>query len=110
MTAMFSTVSHLHQLHEVLKVLLLVDGELAVVVDDAIVLHFAVTADAQGIIARIVGALPHQEQTCLWRVKQPLGLLPSYLPMKPTTGREERRRIKVRKGRGEANWYVRENW
>lgn len=91
MTAMFSTVSHLHQLHEVLKVLFLVDGELAIVVDDAIVFHFAVAADAQGIITGIVGALPHQEQTRLWRVKQPLRLLPRDLPMKPTTGKEERK-------------------
>lgn len=104
MTAMFSTVSHLHQLHEVLEVLLLINGELAVVVDDAIVLHFAVAADAQGIITRIVGALPHKEQTCLWGVEQPLCLLPSYLPMKPATRREERQKMKVRKGKEGVKW------
>ena len=87
MTAM---VPHLHQLHEVLKVLLLVDGELAVVVDDAVVLHLAVAADAQGVVAGVVGALPYQEQTCLRRVEEPLSLLPSYLPMKPAGGREEK--------------------
>lgn len=59
MTAIFSTISHLYQLHEVLKVLLLINGEFAVVVDDAVVLHLAVTANAQGIITGIVGAFPH---------------------------------------------------
>lgn len=81
--------SHLNQLHEVLKVLLFVNGELAVVVDDAIVLHLAVAADAQGVITGIVGALTHQEQARLRRVEEPLGLLPSYLPMKPATGMED---------------------
>lgn len=99
MTAMYSTVSHLHQLHEVLKVLLLVDCKLAVVVDDAVVLHFAIAADAQGIITGIVGALPHQEQTRLWRVEQPFSLLPSYLSMKPATGRKESQRTKVKRGK-----------
>lgn len=75
--------AHLNQLHKVLKVLLLIDGELAVVVDDAVVLHLPITADTQGVISRIVGAFPHQEQARLWRVQEPLGLLTSYLPMKP---------------------------
>lgn len=80
---------HLNQLHEVLKVLLLIDGELAVVVDDAVVLHLPVTADTEGVIARIVGAFPHQEQTRLWGVQEPLGLLARYLPMKPPGRRAE---------------------
>lgn len=88
MAAMLPDVPHLHQLHEVLEILLLVDGELAVVVYDAVVLHLAVAADAQGVVAGIVGALPYQEQARLWRVEEPLGLLSSYLPMKPATGRE----------------------
>lgn len=82
-------IPHLNQLHEVLKVLLFVDGELPVVVDDAVVLHLAVAADAQGVIPGIVGALPHQEQARLRRVEEPLGLLPSYLPVKPPTRREK---------------------
>lgn len=94
MAAMFSAVPHLNQLHEVLKVLLLVNGELAVVVDDAVVLHLAVAADAQGVIAGVVGALPHQEQARLRRVEEPLGLLPCYLPMKPATRRKHGQNIK----------------
>lgn len=58
---MLSILPHLHQLHEVLKILFLVDGEFAIVVDDAVVLHLAITADTQGVISRIVGAFPHQE-------------------------------------------------
>lgn len=74
---------HLHQLHQVLKVLLLVDGELAVVVDDAVVLHLPVTAHTQGVVSRVVGALPHQEQARLRGVQEPLRLLSSDLPMEP---------------------------
>ncbi len=99
MAAVFSAVTHLNQLHEVLKVLLLVNGELAVVVDDAVVLHLAVAADAQGVIAGIVGALPHQEQARLRRVEEPLGLLPSYLPMKPAARRKDEQKMKDERGR-----------
>lgn len=95
-----AAVPHLNQLHEVLKVLLLVNGELAVVIDDAVVLHLAIAADAQCVIAGIVGALPHQEQARLRRVEEPLGLLPSYLPMKPATRREDRQKKKDKRKRG----------
>lgn len=61
-------------------------------VDDAVVLHLAIAANAQGVVARVVGAFPHQEQPRLRRVEEPLGLLPSYLPVKPAGGREERQR------------------
>lgn len=70
-------------------------------VDDAVVLHLAVAADAQGVVAGVVGALPHQEQARLWRVEQPLGLLPSYLPVKPATRRKDRKRMKDKRGRKE---------
>lgn len=83
---------HLNQLHEVLEVLLLVDGELAVVVDDAVVLHFAVAADAQRVVAGVVGALPHQEQARLRGVEEPLGLLPGDLPVEPAVRAGRRRR------------------
>lgn len=98
----FCGLPHLHQLHEVLEVLLLVNGELAVVVDDAVVLHLAVAADAQGVVAGVVGAFPHQEQTRFRRVKESLGLLPSYLPMKPAGRREEK------EGRGEEKRAIKE--
>lgn len=52
-------------------------------VDDAVVLHLAVTADTQGVVSRIVGALAHQEQARLWRVQEPLGLLSGDLPVEP---------------------------
>lgn len=78
-----SECAHLNQLHEVLKVLLLVDGELAVVVDDAVVLHLAVAAHTQGVVPGIVGALSHQEQARLRWVEEPLGLLASDFPMEP---------------------------
>lgn len=58
-------------------------------VDDAVMLHLAVAADAQGVISGVVGALPHQEQARLRRVEEPLGLLPSYLPVEPAAWRGE---------------------
>ena len=76
--------SHLNQLHEVFKVALFIDSELAVVVDDAVVLHLAVAAHTQGVVTGEVGALSHQEQACFRRVKQLLCLIPRYLPMKPS--------------------------
>lgn len=79
--------SYLHQLHEVFKEGLFVDCELAVMVDDAVVLHLSVTADTQRVIAGKVGALAHQEQACFRRVEQTLRLIPCYLPMKPPGSR-----------------------
>ena len=80
--------SYLNQLHEVFKVPLVIDGELAVGVDDAIVLHLAFAAHTQGVVAGEVGALSHQEQAGFMRDKQLLCLFPSYLPMKPSGSQE----------------------
>lgn len=81
---------HLHQLHEVLEVHLLVDAELAGGVDDAVVLHLALAADAQRVVPGVVGALPHQEQPGLGGVQQPLRLLPRDLPVEPPVGHRVR--------------------
>lgn len=86
-----AVMSYLHQLHEVFKEGLLVDGELAVMVDDAVVLHLSLAADTQRVIAGKVGALAHQEQACFRRVEQALRLIPRYLPVKPS-GKEKNRR------------------
>lgn len=75
---------HLHELHEVFEVLLLIDGQFAVVVDDAVMLYLAVAADTQGVVSRVVGALTHQEEARLWGVKQSLGLLACDLSMEPS--------------------------
>ena len=79
--------AHLHQLHEVLKVHLFIDAELAGVVHDAVVLHLAITAHAQRVVPGGVGALPHQEQACLWWAQEPLCLFPRDLAMEPAAGR-----------------------
>lgn len=76
--------SYLDQLHEVIKVPLVIDTQLAVGVDDAVVLHFTVAAHTQGVVAGKVGALSHQEQAGFRRVKQQLCLIPRDLPMKPS--------------------------
>lgn len=81
--------SYLHQLHEVFKEHLVINCELAIVVDDVVVLHLSFAADAQRVVARKVGALAHQEQARLRRVEQVLRLVPSYLPMKPPGRRED---------------------
>lgn len=80
--------SHLNQLHEVFKVHLIINCELAVVVDDTVVLHLAITAHTQGVVTGEVGALSHQVQAGFRRVKQLLCLVPRYLPMKPS-GRDK---------------------
>lgn len=84
---------YLYKLHEVFKIGLFIDGELAVVVDDAIVLHLTVAAHTQSVVAREVSAFPHQEQACLRGVKQPLRLIPSYLAMKPSGGRGNQKSV-----------------
>lgn len=76
--------SHLNQLHEVFKVHLVINCELAVVVDDTVVLHLAVAAHTQGVVTGEVGALSHQVQAGFRGVKQLLCLVPRYLPMKPS--------------------------
>lgn len=79
--------THLHQLHEVLKVHLLINAQLARMVHDAVVFYLAFTAHTQCVVPRVVGAFPHQEQACLWWVEKPLGLLPCDLAMEPAGGR-----------------------
>lgn len=83
----WAIMSYLHQLHEVFKEHLFVNRELAVVVDDAVVLHLSFAADAQRVVAGKVGALTHQEQACFGRVEQMLRPIPRYLPMEPSGGR-----------------------
>lgn len=88
--------SYLHQLHEVFKEHLFVNRELAVVVDDAVVLHLSFTADTQCVVAGKVGALAHQEQACFRRVQQMLRPIPRYLSMEPSGRRRtgiQRQRI-----------------
>lgn len=82
--------SCLNQLHEVFKEPLVIDGELAVGVDDAVVLHLAVAAHTQGVVAGEVGALSNQIQARFMRGKQQLGLISRYLPMKPSGRRRTR--------------------
>ena len=84
--------THLHQLHEILEELLLVDAELALVVYDPVVLHLALAADAERVVAGVVGALAHQEQPRLRGVQQSLRLLPRDLPVEPSGSSGERER------------------
>lgn len=81
---------YLNQVHEVLKVVLLVDGEPAVVVDDVVVLHLAVAAHTQRVVTGEIGALSHQEQAGFWRVKQAHRLIPCDFPMEPSVRNEGR--------------------
>ena len=68
---------------EVGEVLLLVDGDLVVLVDDAVVLHPALEADAERVVAGEVGGLPHQEQAVRARVQQLLGRVARDLAVEP---------------------------
>lgn len=89
---MINSNSHLHELHEVVEKLLLINGQFAVVVDNAVMLHLAVAADAQRVVAGVVCALTHQEEACLRGIEEPFCLLTCDLSMKPsevTTDKEE---------------------
>ena len=77
-------IPYFHQLHEIFKVLFHVDGELAVLVDDVVVLHLALTAHTQRVVPGEVGALSYQEQPCLRWGQQLLRLLSTDLPMEPS--------------------------
>lgn len=81
---MIKSIPHLHELHEVIKILLLINGQFAVVVDNAVMLHLAVTADTQGVVTRVVGALPHQEEARFRGIEEPFCLLTRDLSMKPS--------------------------
>lgn len=94
--------SYLHQLHEVFKEHLFVNGELAAVVDDAVVLHLPLAADAQRVVAGKVGALAHQEQACFRRMEQMLRPVPRYLPMEPSG----RRRTGIQKQRTDLEFRI----
>lgn len=80
---------YLYQLHQIFKEALFIDSELAIFVDDAVVLHLAVAAHTEGVVTREVGTFSYQKQACLWWVKQLLCLIPSYLPMKPSGSGED---------------------
>ena len=55
----------LHQLNEILKMHVLIYREFVVVDEDVVVLHFAVGAHTQCVVAGEVVALPYQEQAVL---------------------------------------------
>lgn len=94
---------YLNQLHEVFKVPLVIDCELAVVIDDAVVLHLAITAYTQGVVTGEVGAFSYQVQACFRGVKQPLCLIPRYLPMKPSESGRSREVTMCPKNRDHRN-------
>lgn len=76
--------THLHQLHEVVEVFLLIDGEFSAVIDDAVMFHLPLTAHTQRVVAGVIRALTHQKQTRLGRIQQPLRLISCDLTVKPS--------------------------
>lgn len=57
--------TYLNKLRKIVEVLVLIDRQLVVFVNDSVVLYFAVVADTERVIARKVGAFPHQKETIL---------------------------------------------
>lgn len=74
---------HLHHIHEVAEADLLVDGQVAVAVQHAVVDDVAPEAHAQHVVTRVPCGLPHQEQPVLRRLQLLHCLLARDLPVEP---------------------------
>ena len=74
---------YLHKLVEVLKELLLVDGELVIFVDDVIMFHLRLRTDTQRIVTREVVTLTYEEQSVFTGLQQLLCLLTLEFAVKP---------------------------
>jgi len=70
-------------LPQILKVLLIIDGQLVLQVLDPVVLHLGLEANAERVVAGEVGGLAHQEQSILAGLQQVLRLVPRYAAMEP---------------------------
>ena len=71
------------------KIFLLVDGELVVLrtIDDPIMFHLPLVADAQRVIPWEIGGFPHEKKSILPGREEPFGFVPGDLPMKPSGGK-----------------------
>lgn len=75
--------SHLYHVNEVVEVLRLVDGQLAVLVDHPVVDDLPGDADTQDIVARVTDGLPDQEEAVLGRAQRGHCLRAGDLSMEP---------------------------
>lgn len=74
---------YLHHVHEVAEAHGLVDGQVAVAVQHAVVDDVTAEADAQHVVAGVPRRLAHQEQPVLGRLQLLHGLLAGDLPVEP---------------------------
>lgn len=74
---------HLHHVHEVAEAHGLVDGQVTVAVQHAVVDDVAAEADAQHVVAGVPRGLAHQEQPVLGRLQLLHGLVARDLPVEP---------------------------
>lgn len=76
--------THLHQLAEIVKVLVVIDRQLVLGVLNPVVFDLLVEADAQRVVAGEVGRFAHQKQTVLARLQQVFRLLAFYPTVEPS--------------------------
>jgi hypothetical protein len=57
--------AYLDKLCQCFKELFVIDSELIVLIFDPIVFNFRLETDAEGVVAREVGRLPHKEESVL---------------------------------------------
>lgn len=75
---------HLYHIHEVAKADGLIDGQVAITMQNAVVDDVAVEAHAQHVVPGMPHRLPHQEQPILGRLQQLHRLLARDLPVEPS--------------------------
>lgn len=81
---MHPSISHLYHVNEVVEVLRLVDGQLAVLVDHPVVDDLSRDADTQDVVAGVTDGLPDQEEAVLGRTQLGHCLGAGDFPMEPS--------------------------
>lgn len=73
-----------YDLAQILKILLVVDGQLVLQILDPIVLHLVLETHAQRVVAGEVGRFADQKESVVPRLEQVFGFLARYTAMEPT--------------------------
>lgn len=78
-----SSISHLYHVNEVVEVLRLVNGQLAVLVNHPVVDDLPRDADTQDVVTGVTDGLPDQEEAVLGRTQLGHCLRAGDFPMEP---------------------------
>lgn len=81
--------SHLYHVNEIVEVLRIVDGQLAVLVNHPVVDDLSRDADTQDVVAGVPDGLPNQEEAVLSRTQLGHCLGAGDFPMEPAAAGTE---------------------